>query len=130
MFFFAVLPEVQMFDFDFLFQPDLYFIHASCIFNMSNVKDTIHDNEILRSKDLHVKAFTQLLLESKPGKKKLNKGGKLALAKVEKRYPASQHPWLFIAYSASILSEEEEFALVVIDVSQIIQSTLCSCCIS
>ena len=95
---------------------------------MSNVKDTIHDNEILRSKDLYLKAFTQLLLESKPGKKKLNKGGKWALAKVEKRYPASQHPWLFIAYSASILSEEEEFALVVLDVSQIIQSTLC--CIS
>ena len=48
------------------------------------------------------------------------KGGKQNGAKVEKRFPALHQPWLFIAYSASILADEKEFSLVEAAVSYII----------
>ena len=48
------------------------------------------------------------------------KGGRQNVAKVEKRFPALHQPWLFIAYSASILANEKEFSLFEAAVSYII----------
>ena len=73
----------------FLFQIELFLVHASQVFDYHRtVEQTIEENV-----NIYLDIFTQLL----------RKKGKLD--QVEKKYSASQCPWIYLAYSAMILTK-------------------------
>ena len=73
----------------FLFQVELYNVHASQVFDYHlTVEQTIEENV-----NMYVDIFTQLL----------RKKGKLD--QVQKKYSPIECPWIFLAYSAMILAK-------------------------
>ena len=94
------------------FQTDLYLVHASCLFDyQTTVEDTIMCNI-----GLYLDVYEQMLREK--GQFEMQDSDHF-LEIVEKKYPKSEKPWLFLMSAASVLLKEKDFSPIEAEVSEI-----------
>ena len=109
---YSILLKIQFFVCIISFQTDLYFVHASCLFDYrTTVEDTIMCNI-----GLYLDVYEEMLKEKGQF---VMEDSNYFLEIVEKKYLKSDKPWLFLLYAASVLVKEKNWFTIEPEVSEI-----------